>query len=247
MRDEEAGAEGAVAVHVLYVALEVGVGVMDDVVVEGFEPALEGDGLVDGALGEADGGGEVGGMAAEEAELGVGIEAAVAEPAIEEEVAAAEKVGVGRRVSGEESAYLYLELGGEFFVGVEREDPLRGALLDGGVLLGGEALPGFGEYLDVLIGGGDFEGAVGGAGVDEDYFVGEADAGEGAREVLLLIECDDGDGQSGLHAGRPFHQSNAHAERIMQANLARVRQNCECSEQLCLEVSGAIPFRVRRE
>ena len=115
---------------------------------------------MDGALGEADSGGEVGGVAAEEAELGIGVEAAVAQPAIEEEVAAAEEVGVCRRVAGEEGAYLYLELGGELFVGIEREDPLRGALLDGGVLLGGEALPGFGEYLDVLIGGGDFEGAI---------------------------------------------------------------------------------------
>ncbi len=107
--DEEAGAEGAVAVHVLYVALEVGVGVVDDVVVEGLELALEGDGLVDGALGEADSGGEVGGVATEEAQLGVGVEAAVAEPAVEEEVAAAEEVGVCRRVVGEEGAYLYLE------------------------------------------------------------------------------------------------------------------------------------------
>ena len=193
--DEEVGAEGAVAVHVLEVALEVGVGVVDDVVVEGLELAVEGDGLVDGTLGEAGGGGEVGGVAAEEAELGVGVEAAVANPAVEEEIAAADEVGVGRRGWwGGAVRISSLELGGELFVGVEREDPGAGAFFDGGVLLGGEALPGLGEDFGVE-GGGDLEGAVGGTGVDDDDFVGEVDAGEGAGEVLLFVEGDDGYGQ----------------------------------------------------
>ena len=135
---------------------------------------------MDGAVGEAGGGGEVGGVAAEEAELGVGVEAAAADPAVEEEIAAA---GGGRRrpagLVGSRSADLGLEFGGELFVGVEREDPRAGAFFDGGVLLGGEALPGFREDFGVE-GGGDLEGAVGGAGVDDDDFVGELDAGEGA-------------------------------------------------------------------
>ena len=147
--------------------------------------ALEGDGLVDGAIAEAGGGGEVGEVAAEEAQLGVGVEAAVLDPAAEEEIAAADEVGVDRGLVGSRSADLGLELRGELFVGVEREDPGAGALFDGGVLLGGEALPGFGEDVGVE-GGGDGEGAVGGAGVDDDDLVGELDAGEGAGEVLPL-------------------------------------------------------------
>ncbi len=76
---------------------------------------------------------------------------------------------------------LGLELGGEGFVGVEGEDPGAGALLDGEVFLSGEALPWFEEELG-FEGGGDFEGAVCGAGVDDDDLVGELDAGEGAGE-----------------------------------------------------------------
>ena len=118
---------------------------VDEVGVECLEVAVEGDGLVDGTVGEAGWRGEVGGVAAEEAELGVGVVAAVANPAVEEEIAAAEEVGVGGGVAWEQGADLGLEFGGELFVGVEREDPGAGAFLDGGVLLCGEALPGFGD------------------------------------------------------------------------------------------------------
>lgn len=151
--DDELCAEGAVAVEAFDVALEGGVGVVDDVVFEGLGDAVECDGLVDGAVGEAGGRSEVGGVAAEEAEVGVGIEAAVTDPAAQEEIAAAEEVGVGGGRGGEESADLGLELGGEGFVGVEGEDPGAGTLLDGEVLLGGEALPGFEEELGLEFGG----------------------------------------------------------------------------------------------
>ena len=92
--DKDLSAQGAVAVHVLEVALEGGVGVVDEIAFEGFELAGEGDGLVDGAVSEAGAGGEVGGVAAEEAEFGVGIVATAADPPIEEDVAAAEEEGV---------------------------------------------------------------------------------------------------------------------------------------------------------
>ena len=68
---------------------------------------------MDGALGEADGGGEVGGVAAEEAELGVGVEAAVADPVAEEEVAAAEEVGVCWWIIGEEQVRISIWSSGE--------------------------------------------------------------------------------------------------------------------------------------
>ena len=81
-------------------------------------------------------------VAAEEAELGVGVEAAVLDPAAEKEIAALEVEGVDGGLRGEGLADLLLELGGELFVGVEREDPVAGALGEGEVFLGGEAGPG---------------------------------------------------------------------------------------------------------
>ena len=79
---------------------------VDDVVLERLGDAVEGDGLVDGAVGEAGGGREVGGVSAKEAELGVGIEAAMTNPAAEEEIAATEKIRVCGGSGGEESADL---------------------------------------------------------------------------------------------------------------------------------------------
>ena len=83
--DDDLGAERAVAVHVLDVAFDGGVGVVDEVGVEGLERAFEGNGLVDGAIGETGGRSKVGGVTAEEAELGIRVVAAVTDPAIEEE------------------------------------------------------------------------------------------------------------------------------------------------------------------
>ena len=76
---------------------------------------------------------------------------------------------------------------------------MAGTPVDGGVLLSGEALPWLGDDGDILERGGDFKSAVGRAGVDDDDFVGEANAGEGAGEVRLFVERDDGYGQCGLH------------------------------------------------
>ncbi len=97
-------------------------------------------------------------------------------------------------------ANFLLELGGELFVGVEREDPVAGALGEGEVLLCGEAGPGALEDRGVEAAC-DFKGAVGGAGVYDDDLVGPGYAGEGAREVLFFVEGDDRDGQE-RHRGR---------------------------------------------
>ena len=78
--DDGLCAEGAVAVEAFDVTLDGGVGVVDDVVLEGFGDAVEGDGLVDGAVGEAGGRSEVGGVAAKEAEMRIGVEATMANP-----------------------------------------------------------------------------------------------------------------------------------------------------------------------
>ena len=193
--NQQGAAERAVPVHVLDVGFQRRVGVVDQVVIERGAHAVEGDGLVDGAILELRRRGEVGGGAAEEAQFRIGIKAAVLDPAAEEEIAAAEVVGVGGRVRGQQVLDLSLELGAEFLIGVEREDPGSGALGDGGVLGYGEALPGFVEHLGVERAG-DFDGAVGGGGVENDDLVGKLDAGQSAREIRLLILGDDGDGES---------------------------------------------------
>jgi len=198
--DDGLRAECAVAVEAFDVTLDGGVGVVDDVVLEGFGDAVEGDGLVDGAVGEAGGRSEVGGVAAKEAEMRIGVEATVANPAAEEEVAAAEEVGIGGWAAREHRADFGLEFGGESFVGIEREDPGAGASFDGEVFLTSEALPGLEEEFG-FEGGSDFEGAVGGAGVDDDDLVGELDAGEGAGQIGLFVERDDGYGQLRRHDG----------------------------------------------
>lgn len=118
---------------------ERGVGVVDEVEAERGGGAAEADGLVDGTGFELRWDGEV---AAEEAEFGVGVEAGVLDPAAEKEVAALKVEGVYERLRREDLANLLLEFGGEFFVGVEGEDPFAGALGDGEVFLSGEARPG---------------------------------------------------------------------------------------------------------
>ena len=198
--DEELRAERAVAIHMLDVGRERGVGVVEDVTVEGGGGAGEADGLVDGAVFELGRGGK---SAAEEAELGVGVEAAVLDPAAEEEITAFEVEGVeGRWPHGESLANLLLEFGGELFVGVEREDPVAGALREGEVFLCSEAGPGAVEDGGVEAAC-DLEGTIGGAGVDDEDLVGPGDAGEGAREVRFFVEGDDRDGQE-RHRGRSF-------------------------------------------
>ena len=63
---------------------ERGVGVVDEIVLERRRGSGEGDDFVDGAVFE------LRGAAAEEAEFGVGVEAAALDPAAKKEVAAAE-------------------------------------------------------------------------------------------------------------------------------------------------------------
>ena len=79
----------------LDVGAERGVAVVVDVGVEKADGAAELDGLVDDAFAEADGGWRGGVVAAEEADAGIGIVAAVANPALEKHIAGAQAVGVG--------------------------------------------------------------------------------------------------------------------------------------------------------
>src|SRR6185437_3145656 len=58
--DHDLRAQSAVPVHVVDVAFDRGVGMVDQVVMKCLEVALEGDGLVDGPLRKPGSGGEVG-------------------------------------------------------------------------------------------------------------------------------------------------------------------------------------------
>jgi hypothetical protein len=79
--DDDLGAKGAISIEALDVAFEGGIGVVDDIEVEGFDVAADGDRFVDGTIGEAGRWSEVGGVATEETEVGIGVVAAVTHPA----------------------------------------------------------------------------------------------------------------------------------------------------------------------
>ncbi len=140
------------------------------------------------------------GAAAEEAQLAVGIESAVTHPAAEDLVAAVDPVGAVLGVAGEQLADALLERSGENLVGVEQEDPVRGAFVDGGVLLATMTFEGLDEDPGVVAAS-DLQGAIGGEGVDDDDLVGEAHGVEGARKIGLLVHRDHGDGESHGHSG----------------------------------------------
>ena len=150
------------------------------------------DGFVDGALFE------LRGAAAEEAQFRIRIVAAVADPAAEEKIAAGEEVRFMLWLALEQRADFAGQFGADFFVGVEREHPVRRTFRDGGVFLRAEAFPVFAEEFRAEFTS-NVRGAVGGAAVDDDDFVGPADAGEGARQVRFLIFRNDGDRECEWH------------------------------------------------
>jgi len=89
---------------------------------------------------------------------------------------------------------------GEFFIGVEGEDPRLGAVGEGGIFLIAVPEP-------VLVddggpgGGGELAGGVGAAAVEDDDFSGQAgDRGQAAWQIVFLVAGDDGNGQ-GRHHG----------------------------------------------
>ena len=91
--------------------------------------------LVDGALGKP------GRAAAKEAQLGIGPVAAVAQRPAQKMIEPRDAVGAEGRFAGEQGLDFLGQLRADFFVGVEREDPVAGGVGDCGVFLRGEALP----------------------------------------------------------------------------------------------------------
>src|SRR5271165_6077619 len=71
----------------------------------------------------------------EEAQFGIGIEAAMANPAAEEEILARNPEAGSRRIRGECGADLVAECGLNFLVGIEREHPVGASFPQREVLL----------------------------------------------------------------------------------------------------------------
>lgn len=188
--DDDLGPQRAVSVHVLDIALNGGIGMVDKIVLECVKCSVEGDGFVYGTFGEARRWSKVGGMTAEETQLGVRIVAAVTHPSLEKEVAPANHVSVSGRLTSQESSNLLLKLKCQLFVGIEGKNPRASAFLDSGVLLAGEALPLFEKDLGIKVLC-DLDGAVGRTGVDDDDLIRELHAGEGAREIYFFVERND--------------------------------------------------------
>ena len=170
--DDDLGAEGAVAVHVLDVTLNGGVGVVDEIVLKRMEHTIEGDRLMHRSLGESCRRSKIGRVAPEQAKLRIRIVAAETHPAFEKQVAAANHVGVRFGFASQKSADLLLELEGELFVGIEGKNPGTGAFLDGRVFLAGKSLPRLNVNLGVESAS-DLDGPIGRSGVDDDHFVGK--------------------------------------------------------------------------
>lgn len=137
---------------------------------------------------------ELCGATLKEPQFGVRVEAAVTNPAAEEEVLSRHEVGIVLRLAGKQRFDLHAEPGADLFVCVQGENPIAGAFCQGRVFLRGEALPLFHENLcAVLLRDGN--GVVGGAGVDHNHLTGPCDRGESARKVGFLVAGDDGDGE----------------------------------------------------
>lgn len=192
--DRDLSTRGGVAVHVIEVAAERRVGVVQKGILE---PA--------GGTRDLDRGVrtvflKLSGAAANQAQLGIGVESAMANPAPQEEVFAgnpeATHRGIRRQGMLED---LSCQFWFQSFVGVELQNPVAGGFVHRGILLGSKALPGFAENLGPE-GARDFEGSIGRAGIDHDDFASAiADqrphAFERGRKIGLFVLGDQHDGE----------------------------------------------------
>lgn len=183
---DEVGFHGGVEVVFPYpVADAFGEGEVVERVVQMGDGAADLEDLVDGA-------GVVGAIGADEADVEGG-DLGVLKPGAEEEVAAAELKGGGAGWAGEDGA---LHFGGELgcgaLVGVEEEDPgvAEAEVSEGGVAVLGVVVKG--ALSDGGAGGlGDFDGAVGGVGVEDVDVVAPADGAKAVREVASFVAGED--------------------------------------------------------
>jgi len=90
----------------------------------------------------------------------------------------------------------------QFFVSVQKEDPISSGRGDGGVAGGGEVVaPLEVTHMSAMLTG-DFHGSIGGSRVDDDEFVGDVlHRGEALPQEALLVLDDHTDAQPGLPVG----------------------------------------------
>ena len=192
--DRDLGTGGRVTVHVIEIAAQRGIGVVQKGMSElagGARHLYRGVRTVFLKLS---------GAAANQAQLGIGVESAVANPAAQEEILARnpEALDLGLRRQG-----MIEDLSCQFwfqsFVGIELQNPVAGRFVHGGVLLRGEALPGFTENL-CPEGACDLDSAIGRAGIDHDDLASAvADerphAFKRGRKIGLFVLGDQDDGK----------------------------------------------------
>lgn len=186
--------ESTVAVHVLDVGVKRGIGMMEQIAMQMTRRTPMPNRFVDCALFE------MSGAAAKEPQLGIGVVAAVPNPAAEEEVSARKKVRVAIRLSSEQIMDFRHQFHAHFFIGIEREHPVPRAFGDGGIFLSTETLPFLDEKLRAAFPS-DLRCAVRRTTIDDYDLIGPAHAGERACEIGFLILRDDGDRKGQVHDG----------------------------------------------
>ena len=154
----------------------------------------------------------MGGIAAKQAQLVVGIPTAAAQGTPEEEVAAREPVADRRRRACEERLDFGGEGGSDALIGVEEEHPRAGTQPEGVVALGGEPAPRGADDAGTVIGG-DSGAVVGGALVEQhQHLISQpGHACQATRELASLVAGDDRHGE--LHQpwyNRPHVASHCH-------------------------------------
>ena len=131
--------------------------------------------------------------AAEQAQLGIRVKAAVAHPAAEEQILARESIAAHGAWAGDRGANFFSQSGTDLFVGVEQQHPLFRAKIDGVLLLSDVTAPRFDDDSRSLRTR-DLARAIFRAGVDEHDFIRPADAGQSAADVRFFIHRHDGHG-----------------------------------------------------
>src|SRR5271165_3746768 len=111
-------AQRRVAIHVVEIAVERGIGVMKEMVLQFCGRAVQANVFMYQSVFELTP------AAAEEPQLGIGIKAAVANPAAEEEVLARDKEACNGRILGNSSPDLVGQRGLDLFIGIKREHPV---------------------------------------------------------------------------------------------------------------------------
>ena len=134
--------------------------------------------------------------AAIEAALKIGIPAGVLDPGAEIPGAARDFVDVVIGLTFFPFEEREVEIAAEFLVGVHRENPVVGGGFGGEVFLLAVVGPVVDDEVCAVFAG-DFFGAVGAAGIDDDDFVGDAaERSEGAGEICFFVESDDAGGDA---------------------------------------------------